>query len=126
MFFEYRREAIEEYSAEMKTLAIKVLEQMAKALGMKPEDMRMLFEEGLQSMRMNYYPPCPRPELVMGLCSHTDAVGLTILLQINEVEGLQVKKDGTWVPVVPLPNALIVNIGDILEVIILDIQSPKI
>ncbi|KAL9437988.1 hypothetical protein AB3S75_023787 [Citrus x aurantiifolia] len=38
-------------------------------------------------------------------------------LQINEVGGLQIKKDGVWIPVTPLPNAFIVNIGDIMEII---------
>ncbi|XP_027086698.2 oxoglutarate-dependent flavonoid 7-O-demethylase 1-like [Coffea arabica] len=111
------RETLDQYSRELKILAIKVLEQMTKALGMKLEDMTMLFQEGMQSMRMNYYPPCPQPELVMGLCPHSDAVGLTILLQVNEVEALQIKKAGAWVPVVPLPNAFIVNVGDILEIV---------
>ncbi|XP_057494276.1 protein SRG1-like [Actinidia eriantha] len=71
----------------------------------------------MQSMRMNYYPPCPQPDLVIGLTPHSDAVGLTILLQLNEVEGLQIKKDGMWVPVRPLPNAFTVNIGDMLEIV---------
>ncbi|KAL3520633.1 hypothetical protein ACH5RR_018782 [Cinchona calisaya] len=111
------RETLEEYSVELRNLAVKVLNKMAKALGMKLEDMTMLFEEGMQSVRMNYYPPCPQPELVTGLYSHSDAVGLTILLQVNEVEGLQIKKNGAWVPVAPLPNAFVVNIGDILEIV---------
>ncbi|CAL5346265.1 unnamed protein product [Camellia sinensis] len=64
-----------------------ILDYMAKALKMKAEDMRELFEEGMQAVRMNYYPPCPQPELVAGLTPHSDAVGLTILLQLNEVEG---------------------------------------
>ncbi|GLU14728.1 hypothetical protein SLE2022_312810 [Rubroshorea leprosula] len=79
--------------------------------------MEEFFEEGFQSMRMNCYLPCPEPEKVIGLTPHSDAVGLTILLQINEVEGLQIKKDGKWVPIKPLPNAFIINIGDVLEVI---------
>ncbi|KAM3748531.1 hypothetical protein ACB098_05G116500 [Castanea mollissima] len=65
---------------------------------------------------MNYYPPCPQPELVMGLNAHSDAVALTILLQTNEMEGLQIRKDGRWIPVKPLPNAFIVNVGDILSI----------
>lgn len=84
---------------------------------MDGEYMRELFGEGMQTMRMNYYPPCPEPEKVIGLSPHSDGVGLTILLQLNQMEGLQIKKDGMWIPISPLPNAFIVNIGDILEVI---------
>lgn len=111
------REDLEEYLAELEKLATAIFNQMAKALGMKKEDMNMVFEEGRQSIRMNYYPPCPQPELVMGLCPHSDASGLTILLQASEVEGLQVRKDGAWIPVVPLPDAFIVNVGDSLEIV---------
>ncbi|KAK6123939.1 hypothetical protein DH2020_042284 [Rehmannia glutinosa] len=97
---------------------MKILNQMAKALNMNSEDIKTLFElEGMQSMRMNYYPPCPQPELVTGLCPHSDPDGLTILLQVNEMEGLQIKKDGIWIPVSPIPNAFVVNIGDILEIL---------
>ncbi|XP_075497696.1 oxoglutarate-dependent flavonoid 7-O-demethylase 1-like [Primulina tabacum] len=111
------REAIEAYSVELKILAMKLLSLMARVLKIKEEDMKILFERGTQSMRMNFYPPCPQPELVMGLCPHSDAIALSILIQINEVEGLQVKKDGVWIPVVPLPGAFLVNIGDMLEIV---------
>ncbi|KAH7512709.1 hypothetical protein FEM48_Zijuj12G0119400 [Ziziphus jujuba var. spinosa] len=95
----------------------RILEQMEKALKVKAKEVTELFEGGLQAMRMNYYPPCPEPEQVIGLAPHSDAAGLTILLQVSEVEGLQIKKDGMWAPVKPLPNAFIVNIGDFLEII---------
>ncbi|GAB2224782.1 hypothetical protein Droror1_Dr00005555 [Drosera rotundifolia] len=48
---------------------------------------------------------------------HSDSTATTILLQVNEIAGLQVKKDGKWILVNPLPNAFVVNIGDIMEVI---------
>ncbi|KAK1557534.1 hypothetical protein Q3G72_026345 [Acer saccharum] len=111
------RDALEAYSTELRNLAMKILNLMAKALRMEPNDMIELFEEGMQVMRMNYYPPCPQPELVIGLNPHSDATGLTILLQLNEMEGLQIRKDGLWVPVKPHPDAFIVNIGDILEIV---------
>ncbi|KAL2343557.1 hypothetical protein Fmac_004842 [Flemingia macrophylla] len=107
---------IETYSAELKNLAIQIIDLMAKALTVDIKEIRELFGEGIQSMRMNYYPPCPQPELVMGLNPHSDGGGLTILLQANEVEGLQIKKDGSWVPIKPLPNAFIINLGDMLEI----------
>ncbi|KAM6601312.1 hypothetical protein CsatA_020921 [Cannabis sativa] len=111
------RDSLELYSLELAKLAKDIISKMEKALGIESKEISKLFEDGMQSMRMNYYPPCPEPEQVIGLTPHSDAVGLTILLQVSQVEGLQVKKDGMWVPVKPLPNAFIVNIGDILEII---------
>lgn len=111
------RDDLETYSAGLKKLAIQIVELMANALNVDSKEIRELFGEGVQSMRMNYYPPCPQPELVMGLNPHTDGGSLTILLQLNEVEGLQIKIDGSWIPIKPLPNAFIVNLGDMMEVI---------
>ncbi|XP_010273386.1 PREDICTED: protein SRG1-like [Nelumbo nucifera] len=111
------RETLDAYSLELKNLTMILLEQIAKALQMKAEEMRELLEDGIQSMRINYYPPCPQPELVVGLTPHSDFVVLTILLQVNEVEGLEIRKQGMWIPVKPLPNAFIVNVGDIMEIV---------
>ncbi|XP_051135364.1 protein SRG1-like isoform X2 [Andrographis paniculata] len=111
------RDAIETYSKEIKILSMKILNMMAKALGMDIEDMVTLFEDGMQTIRMNYYPPCPQPELVTGLSPHSDAGGITVLLQVNDTIGLQIKKDGAWIPVTPLPNAFIINIGDIIQIV---------
>ncbi|MED6118182.1 hypothetical protein PIB30_000160 [Stylosanthes scabra] len=111
------RETMELYSQELKNLAIVIISQMAKALKIEEVEMRELFDDGIQMMRMNYYPPCPEPEKVVGISSHSDPVAVTILLQASDVEGLQIRKDGILVPVKPLPNAFIINIGDILEII---------
>jgi aminocyclopropanecarboxylate oxidase len=67
-------------------------------------------------IKMAHYPPCPRPDLVDGLCSHLDAGGLILLLQDYEVDGLQVLKDGSWFDVKPIPHTIVIDIGDQLEV----------
>ncbi|XP_039022887.1 protein SRG1-like isoform X3 [Hibiscus syriacus] len=110
------RDTMELYSSELNNLYIAILAKMAEALNMKTEEMEFI-GEGRQAMRVNYYPPCHLPAQVIGLTPHSDASVITILLQLNEVEGLQIKKDGKWVSVKPLPNAFIVNIGDIFEII---------
>ncbi|CAN1140766.1 Protein SRG1 [Linum perenne] len=51
------RETLEEYSKELKITAMEMLVQMAKALKMDENEMKQVFEDGHQSMRMNYYPP---------------------------------------------------------------------
>lgn len=39
-----------------------------------------------------------------------------MLLQDDETVGLHVRKDNQWIPVQPIPYALVVNIGDLVEV----------
>ncbi|KAK1423667.1 hypothetical protein QVD17_18974 [Tagetes erecta] len=112
------RDAIEEYSREVEKTALKTLTFLEKALKIKHDELKVLFLDGLQVMRMNYYPPCPQPEQVIGITPHADGSGITFLLQVDDqVEGLQIKKDGIWIPVVPHPNAFIVNIGDVTQII---------
>ncbi|RDX96309.1 Protein SRG1, partial [Mucuna pruriens] len=111
------RDTLELYSQELKNLSMVIIAHLEKALKVEEMELRKLFEELRQSMRMNYYPPCPQPEKVIGITPHSDGVGLTILLQVNDVEGLQIRKDDMWVSIKPLPNAFVVNIGEILEII---------
>lgn len=114
--FFHCRDNLERYSLELKNLGNTIIEFMAKALEIKPNELLEVFEEGSQAMRMNYYPPCPQPERVIGLSPHSDGGALTILLQVIEMEGLQIRKDGVWFPIKPLTNAFVINIGDMLEV----------
>ncbi|XP_027088767.2 oxoglutarate-dependent flavonoid 7-O-demethylase 1 [Coffea arabica] len=111
------RESMETYFKEIQKLAMVLFNLMGEALGVDNKEMEDMFEDGMQSVRMTYYPPCPQPELVMGISPHSDATGITILSQVNGVEGFQVKKDGVWIPVNILPNAFVVIVGDILEIL---------
>ena len=89
---------------------------MAKNLKVDPGQLMNMFEKGRQQIRMNYYPPCVHASKVIGVTPHSDICGLTLLAQVNEVQGLQIKKNGKWIPIRPVPGAFIVNIGDILEI----------
>lgn len=42
--------------------------------------------------------------------------GITLLLQDDETQGLHVRKNNQWIPVEPIPYALVINIGDLMEV----------
>lgn len=83
---------------------------------MDKSSLEELHGELMQIIRNNYYPICPRPDLVLGLSPHSDSNSITILLQ-DEVTGLQIRHHGGWVPITPMPNALLVNIGDCIEVL---------
>ncbi|XP_029128406.1 protein SRG1 [Cajanus cajan] len=108
---------MENYSLEMEKLCITIIKHMTIALKIKQNEVLELFENLCQAMKWNYYPPCPQPENVIGLDSHSDVGGLTIILQANETEGLQLKKDGKWIPVKPISNAFDIILGDTLEII---------
>ncbi|GMJ12478.1 SENESCENCE-RELATED GENE 1, senescence-related gene 1 [Hibiscus trionum] len=110
------RETLDKYSMELQKVTINLMRLMAKNLGIDPEMFASLFEEGTQGIRMNYYPPCAQASKVIGLAPHSDSTGLTLLIQVNEVEGLQIKKHGKWIPVKPISGAFIVNIGDVMEI----------
>ncbi|KAM3340925.1 protein SRG1-like [Capsicum galapagoense] len=110
------RESLEVYLAELKKVVIDLLGCIAETLEIDREVMLKMYEKGMQSVRMNYYPPYPTLNLVMGLAAHSVGSAITIVHQVDGVEGLQVKHDGVWMPVHFLPNAFIVNIGDILEI----------
>ncbi|KAL9404030.1 hypothetical protein Peur_001002 [Populus x canadensis] len=111
------RNPLECYLLELQRLAMKLLGFIAEALKVDLKEIGEIFDDGLQSVRMTCYPPCPQPELVRGFRPHSDATGITILNQVNGVDGLQIKRDGVWIPVKFIPDALVVNVGDILEIL---------
>lgn len=113
----YGREANEDYAKRLPGVADKLFECLSKGLGLEANDIKkaMADEELVYLMKINYYPPCPRPDLALGVVAHTDMSSITILVP-NEVQGLQVFKDDYWYDVKYIPNALIVHIGDQIEV----------
>ena len=60
-------------------------------------------------LKINYYPPCLRPDLAIGVAAHTDMCTITILVP-NDVQGLQDSRDGRLYDVKYIPNALVIHI----------------
>ncbi|KAL6838459.1 hypothetical protein ACP4OV_031704 [Aristida adscensionis] len=72
-------------------------------------------DAGTQMVMVNCFPACPEPELTLGMPPHSDYGLLTVLLQ-DGVRGLEISHGGRWSLVEPLPGALLVNVGDHLEI----------
>ncbi|KAL8051131.1 hypothetical protein ABFX02_06G125700 [Erythranthe guttata] len=97
--------------------------------GRKPRPPERVPQQGLQrwtqdsenaaffGTKVSHYPPCPHPEKVTGLRAHTDAGGVILLFQDDEVNGLQILKDGAWIDVQPMRNAVVINTSDQIEVL---------
>lgn len=89
---------------------------ISESLGLSTEYINDLFGDHSQLMSCNLYPACPNPELALGLVGHTDPGGITLLMQ-NDVGGLQVLQEDRWVPVTPISNTLVVNLGDMTQIL---------
>lgn len=111
------REANEEYGERLREVTNKLLKWLSLGLGLEGHELKASIggDDSIFLMKINYYPPCPRPDLALGVVAHTDMSAITILVP-NEVQGLQVFRDGHWYDVNYIPNALIIHIGDQIEV----------
>ena len=114
------------YTDACERIARHLLSSIAMILGAAPADLNRAFEpEHSSFLRLNYYPLCAEPATPesptvpekghLGISHHTDAGALTVLMQ-SSVAGLQVKRRGRWYLVEPQDDALVINIGDIVQV----------
>ncbi|OVA05720.1 Oxoglutarate/iron-dependent dioxygenase [Macleaya cordata] len=106
---------VEEYSDHIKELALKLMSMISESLGLQSSCIEDIVGEVYQNITISYYPPCPQPELTLGLQAHSDIGAITLLIQ-DDVGGLQVLKDDEWVTVQPLSDAIVVILADQTEI----------
>ncbi|CAN1748657.1 Jasmonate-induced oxygenase 1 [Linum perenne] len=108
------REVIDEYGKQVVDLCGRVMKILSENLGLDEKCLQNAFggTDIGACLRVNFYPKCPQPDLTLGLSSHSDPGGLTLLLPDDKVAGLQVRRGDDWITVKPAKHAFIVNIGD--------------
>lgn len=114
---------LEDYALACHRLALRLLAVCCEGLGADRDTLERHFEGGHSSfLRLNHYPfkdplagaDAP-PAGPYGISQHSDAGAITVLLQ-DEVAGLQVLKNDSWVDVTPVADTLTINVGDMLQV----------
>jgi isopenicillin N synthase-like dioxygenase len=120
------RPTLEAFAAACERVAFRLLGEISQNFGREADALAAAFAPAHTSfLRLNHYPVCPDPAPAdsptdpargqLGIRHHTDAGALTVLLQ-DEHPGLQVLRGGAWHTVAPRPGALVVNIGDVVQV----------
>ncbi len=113
-----------EYFIACERVALTILGAVGEGLGVPGDCVTRDFQTNHTSfLRLNFFPKHDPLDAELqasttghlGIHHHTDAGALTLLLQ-DDVGGLQVCHHGEWIHIEPRESALVVNIGDMVQV----------
>ena len=99
------------------TLSANLLRVFAVAANMPEDHFIPLIQKHFSVMSTHHYPALQEPPLPGQLRTgaHTDYGALTILAMTSANGGLEVEREGGWMPVSPPEGALVVNLGDMMQ-----------
>jgi isopenicillin N synthase-like dioxygenase len=111
---EFRAVMLELYAAFEATGA-RLLEAIARYLGLAPDFFENSVEDGNSVLRLLHYPPVHGDGPSIRAGAHEDINTITLLLGAEEA-GLEIlDRDGQWLSVTPKLGELAVNVGDMLQ-----------
>ncbi|XP_066346088.1 flavanone 3-dioxygenase 2-like [Miscanthus floridulus] len=106
------RETVEECYSKFTELGLLIQKILNECMGLPPG---FLKDHNDDLMIVRRYLPATEEEST-GFSAHEDASCITLICQ-DDVGGLEVLKDGHWVPAEPGGGSIIVNIGDVIKVL---------
>jgi polar amino acid transport system ATP-binding protein len=108
-------DAVLELIAALTELGHHLLAVISRALGLDDDWFdRHLTADPTVLFRIFHYPPLPAGAEQWSVGEHTD-YGLITILGQDRSGGLEVRGRDGWVAAPPIPNAFVVNLGDMLE-----------
>ncbi len=119
------KSTLQQYFEACEQLSLQLLEAFCIGLDLPAKFMHPDFAGNHTGfLRLNYYPVHDPIEGAtqehqtvadLGVHHHSDAGALTVLIQ-DEVGGLQMHRDGYWYDIPPVPGAIVINTGDMMQV----------
>jgi isopenicillin N synthase-like dioxygenase len=114
---------VEDYNKEMRKIVAGLAKAVSKNLGFDENYIENAFNmnSGFDVMAMNLYPPNSKAKGAIGLPNHTDP-GFVVTLMQDVNGGLQIlSHKGKWINVYIPHNAILIQLGDHLEVLFINI-----
>ncbi len=111
------KRAMHAYFDEIDPLRLTLQRAFSVALDLEPDTFDNVFDRSLSRLKLNHYPPQydEVTENNIGVVPHSDSGGFTILWQ-DENGGLEIQsKSGVWVGAPPIPDTMVVNLGQIMQ-----------
>ncbi|MHB1064346.1 MAG: isopenicillin N synthase family dioxygenase [Georgenia sp.] len=109
------RATVEAWLVHNERIARTLLRSWLLALGQAPDLLESAFREPDARLKVVRYPEAPDDTRDQGVGEHKDFGALTLLFVEPGKGGLQVEKGGEWIAAEPVDDALIINIGELLE-----------
>ena len=106
--------ALEQWFLELGAVADELMQAISIGLGLRPDYFESAFgQERMSLTKLIRYPKTPAGQF--GVNAHHDA-GFLTLLSPGTTAGLQIERaDGSWLDVPVVANALVVNLGEIIQ-----------
>ena len=110
-------ENFDELYSELHKIGSRVLSVISLSLGLDKDFFTPWIEKGNSLLRSIHYPPVDGNTNPHRARAHTDINLITLLIGAEE-GGLEVlNKDGSWIKVEPSSNAIVCNIGDMMQLV---------
>ncbi len=93
----------------------RILDAIARFLGLAPDFFVDTVRDGNSVMRLIHYPPVPDDSPAVRAGAHEDINTITLLIGAEEAGLELLDRQGNWRPVTPKAGELAVNIGDMLQ-----------
>ncbi|CAJ1975279.1 unnamed protein product [Sphenostylis stenocarpa] len=110
------REVLEEVFVQMSKIGMLLESIINDCLGLPANFLKEFNDDRSWDfmVALRYFPASNKEN--NGITEHEDGNSLTLVIQ-DGVGGLQVRKNGEWISVVPAEGTIVVNVGDVLQVL---------